>query len=385
MKRYIALLLTMAFMLMPCASGRAQQIPYGQESFVAGLSGLSDPALLDYVEDTLYAGLVQGLDSESYFVENVSAVYISQEYLEEVAYNSQANIFFGYTLAQLDEQFQDAKYVFTLGQDGSTVVQPFEHYDDTYEKVLKNVMTGGGVILICVTVSVVSAGVGAPAISLIFAASAKTATTFSLAGGAMGALSAGIVKGIQTHDLESSLKAAAFAGSEGFKWGAISGALKGGASTAVALKGATLKGLTMNQAAIIQRQSHYPLDVIKNFRSMEQYYICRDAGLVPQMVNGKMSLVRMIDLNYTDPFGRTNLQRMRMGLAALDPKTGRSYQLHHVGQEMNSTLAILTEAEHTGAGNNEIWHLLGKSSSIDRRVFNRQRIQFWKEMAKQLA
>ena len=101
----------------------------------------------------------------------------------------------------------------------------------------------------------------------------------------------------------------------------------------------------MDEAAILQREG-YPLDVIKEFRSMEQYNICKEAGLSPQMVNGNTALIRDIDLDFVDEMGRTNLERMQQGLAALDPATGGSYQLHHVGQRADSTLAILTRAEH---------------------------------------
>jgi hypothetical protein len=38
----------------------------------------------------------------------------------------------------------------------------------------------------------------------------------------------------------------------------------------------------MDEAAILQREG-YPLDVIKEFRSMEQYNICKEAGLSQQM------------------------------------------------------------------------------------------------------
>ena len=55
--------------------------------------------------------------------------------------------------------------MFTLGDDGDTIVTAFEAYDDTYEKVIKNVAIGTGVILICVTVSIVSEGFGVPAVS----------------------------------------------------------------------------------------------------------------------------------------------------------------------------------------------------------------------------
>lgn len=191
---------------------------------------LSDPKLRQYVEDSIYTELVSEFESEDYIIENVKAIYISKEFLEEIAFNSQANIFFGYTLAELDEQFQGTKYVFTLGDNGETVVQPFENYDDTYERVLKNVAIGSGVILVCVTVSVVTGGAGLAPVSMIFAASAKTATTFALSSSLMGGVSAGIVEGFKTHDFDSALKSAALSASEGFKWGAISGAIVGGVS-----------------------------------------------------------------------------------------------------------------------------------------------------------
>ena len=152
--------------------------------------GLNDPKLLQYVEDTVYSELAGTFASEDYIIENVHAIYISKEYLEEVAYNSQANIFFGYTLAELDEQFQGTRYVFTLDENGETTVVPFEDYDDTYDKVIRNVAIGTGVILLCVTVSVATGGAGLVPVSMVFAASAKTATIMALSSGAIGGVSA---------------------------------------------------------------------------------------------------------------------------------------------------------------------------------------------------
>ena len=343
--------------------------------------GMNDPNLLPYIEDTLYSELVSQLNSDQYFVENVKAIYISEEYLEELEFNSQSNVYFGYTLAELEAQFKGSRYVFTLGANNETTVEPWEAYDDTYDRIIHNVAVGTGVILVCVTVSAVTAGAGAPAISMIFAVAAKSGTTCALSGAALGGVSSGIITGIQTGDMDAALKSAALAGSEGFKWGAITGEVSGGAGEAIALKGATLNGLTMDEAAIIQKESGYPLDVIKGFKSMDQYNICKDAGLTPHMIDGRMALVRDIDLNYIDEFGRTNLQRMEEGLAALDPSTGQAFQLHHIGQEMDSTLAILSEAEHMQGGNNLIWHMLGEGSKIDRAVFDKQRASFWMNIA----
>ena len=345
-------------------------------------TGLNDPELLPYLEDTIYKELVSGINDDGYFVENVQAIYISKEYLEEYAYNSQTNIYFGYSLDDLESQFQGEKYVFTLGNNGETIVEPFSGYVDPYDQVIKNVAIGTGVILVCVTVSAVTAGAGAPAVSMIFAASAKTGTIMALSGGAFGGIAAGVVTGIQTKDFNKAVEAAAVAGSEGFKWGAFTGAIAGGAGEAIALKGATLNGLTMNEAAMIQKQSGYPLDVIKEFSSMEQYEICKNGGLSAEMVNGKMALVRQIDLkNVVDEMGRTNAQRIQQGLSPLDP-SGIPYELHHIGQKTDSTLAILTRSEHRLGGNSKIWHEVveageGVHAQISEAAWGAQREMFW--------
>lgn len=255
MKRLIAILLVFT-MLLGCESiafGESNQpasntelkieaVPGAKDdsALAENFSGLNDPNLLQYVEDTVYAELASEFGSENYIIENVKAVYISKEYLEELEYNSQANVFFGYTLAEINEQFQGTSYVFTLGENGETIVQPFQGYDDTYEKVLKNVAIGTGVILVCVTVAVVTGGAGLAPVSMVFAASAKTATTFALSSSLIGGVSAGVVEGIQTKDFDSALKAAALGGSEGFKWGAISGALVGGVSELRAMHQASM-------------------------------------------------------------------------------------------------------------------------------------------------
>ena len=343
--------------------------------------GLNDDDLLRYVKDNIYDELVKEIGDSDYYIENIETRYISKEYIEELEYNSKVNIFFGYTLAELEEQFQGKRYIFTLSEDGKTIAVPFEGYDNTFNKVLKNVAIGTGVILICVTVSAVTAGAGAPAVSMIFAASAKTATTMAVSSGIISGVAAGVVEGVKTGDMDAALKAGALAGSEGFMWGAITGAVAGGAGEAIALKGATANGLTMNQVAAIQKESGYPLDVIKGFKNMEQYQICKEANLVPRMIDGKMALVRNIDLNYVSESGLTNLQLMQSGKAAIDPATNLPYELHHIGQEMDSTLAILSKAEHMQGGNNTIWHVLGEESKIDRQVFAKQKAAFWKAMA----
>ena len=193
------------------------------EETTRAFTSLSDPSLLQCVEDTIYVGLADKFDSEDYIIENVRAIYISQEYLEELAFNSKSNIFFGYTLEELDAQFQGKRYVFTLGDNNETVVEEFTAYDNTYERIIKNVAVGTGVILVCATVTVVTAGAGLTTVSGFFAISTIGATVESLEGAGFGGLFAGTIEGIRTGDFDSALKAGALAASEGFKWGAITG------------------------------------------------------------------------------------------------------------------------------------------------------------------
>lgn len=341
-------------------------------------TGMSDSALLPYIEDTLYSKLVSDLNSEEYFVEDVTAIYISQEYINELAYNSQSNIFFGYTISELDSYFQGTRYIFTLGEDGNTIVKPLETVEDTtYEQVLKNVAIGTGVILVCVTVSVLTAGAAdAAAISTIFAVSAKTGAACALSGAAFGGVSAAVIRGYQTGDWKEAFRAGAVGASEGYKWGAISGALEGGAKTAWGLYQATGNGLTMNEVARIQRESGYPLQVIKQFHTVDEYNVFKNAGLTPQMVNGQLALVQNIDISLVDEYGRTNLQRMQQGLAPLDA-TGKSFELHHIGQKNNGTIAILTAKEHDSLA----LHGFITASEIDRPEFAKIRRAFWKAYA----
>ena len=319
---------------------------------------LNDPELFAYVEDNVYTATIQSLDSDAYFVEGVTVEYmpkISKEYLEECEYNSRENIYFGYRLSELDAYFEGVPYAFTTNDEGETIVTAFEAYDDRYDRALTNVAIGTGAILVTVTVSAVSGGLGAPAMSMIFAVSAKTGTIAALSSGFIGGVAAGVVTGIQTGDWDEATKAAALTGSEGFKWGAISGILTGAATEAIALKSATAGGLTMNEAAIIQQETGYPVEIIRQFQTMDQYYISKSAGHYSATVGGHTALVRDIDLDYEDEYGFTNLERMSAGYAPLDP-TGTPYELHHLGQRTNSTLAILTQTEHRSVGNHKIWH-----------------------------
>lgn len=394
MKRIITLCISIVMIftcLIPVKAGPSdnnKKKEMTSDVFVPDYKSLDDPELLSYVENSVYQETIASLNSEEYFVEDVSAVYISKEYMEEVAYNSQSNIYFGYTLDEIDEVFQDTKYVFTLGENGETVVKELEEIEDTtMETILKNVAIGTGVILVCVTVSAVTAGT--PAVSMIFAMSATGAKTLAISSAALGGISAGTVRGIETGDFGEAIEAAAIGASEGFKWGAISGAIVGSASETLILKSLSKNGLKMNDAALIQKESWLPTEVISQLHSIDEYNIYKSIGLKTKLVNGKTSLIPDIDLKYTTklPNGTeiTNLERMRKGLAAIDPATGKSYEVHHIGQKNDGIFAILTQEQHRGEGNFAKLHNVWKDSGVEHgSAWKKTKSDLWKKLGEQL-
>lgn len=398
MKKIIPLILAISMVLTGCVKPKIENQPIKpSENQICDKSSkpvvlkenkpkyksLSDKGLLVDVEDLVYKETIDAINSEDYVVENVSAVYISKEYLEEVAFNSKSNVYFGYSLAELNEVFKGDSYIFTLGDDGKTKVQKLQSIDDkATETMVRNVAIGTGVILICVTVSAVSAG-PASAVSAIFAASAKSAQTFAASSAAFGGISRGLVKGIETGDFGESMEAAALGASEGFKWGAITGAVTGGAKSAFELKSATMNGLSMNQVALIQKESKWSMDVIKDIQDLDQYKVIK--GMKEINIDGHRVLVpKDIDLNFKSklPDGTivTNLDRTNKNLSPIEAATGYPYELHHMGQKANGTLVMLTRDQHRG--NYSILHTSNKPSEIDRYEFNKVRNKIWKGYVK---
>lgn len=385
-KKWISLILSLMMVInIPCISiGQAENATSDP-----GLNNhpdfhsLDDPALRTYIEDSLYENLVSELDSDQYFVENVDAVYISQDYLDELEYNSRANVFFGYTLSELEAQFQGNKYVFTLGENNETVVQPWEDYVDPMGTVIHNVAVGTGVILVCVTVSAVTAGTGAYACSMIFAMAAKGGAIGALSGAAFGGLSAGIVKLVETGNVNEAFDAALLSGSEGYKWGAVTGAISGGASEAIALKGATLSGLNMNQAAFIQKKTKWPLKAIKSLHSIEESEVYLRAGLTPiHMADDSWVFAKQIDWDLIDELGRSNRVRvMEYNLSPID-NNGLSYEVHHIGQKADGPLAMLTHAEHHNKETYSIIHYADEGKDITDSAWRAQKAKFWKSILK---
>lgn len=204
---------------------------------IPDFGSVSNPELLPYIESDIILGLNRELSEQNYFIENVSAIYLSEEYIEEVNYNSKENIFFGYTLSELDQKFDGKRYVFTLGENGNTIVKEFNKYDDSYERMLTNIAVGTGVILICVTVTYFSAGAASgtalQTVNLYFSAAAKGSITLAKCGTGIGAIAGGLIEALKNGgDFESVVKSSVLGATEGLKFGAIFGAIAGASAEA---------------------------------------------------------------------------------------------------------------------------------------------------------
>lgn len=362
MKRWIALLMSLV-LLFTFSERHAMRAEEPNLDFPAedkfDYDELDDPAFLQYLEDSVYANLEeQYADSESiYQIDDVSAIYISKEYLEEIAYNTKANIFFGYNLAQINEAFQGERYVFTLSETGETVVQEFlEIPDDTYDRIIKNVLIGAGVILICVTVSVLTAGAAAPAaaaggssavglatvstattaakVHIIFAASAKTAVSFATKGALFAGATTFVTRGIETGwDMDATFESTAVSSSEAFKWGAISGAVIGGGEKALSIHKAARGTLTPQEAekaALVK----YDGDAQVTYLDGERVPYGTPGGVRPDVIAGNEAIeVKCYDLTQ-----KANLYELRKTLT-----TEISQRVVHLPEGMTQRIVLNVE------------------------------------------
>ena len=149
------------------------------------------------------------------------------------------------------------------------------------------------------------------------------------------------------------------------------------------LDGACRLKETVSRAAELGQKAVAVTDHGVMYGTVDLYNEAKKAGINSRIINGKTALVRKIDLDFIDEMGRTNLVRMQQGLAPLD-STGIPYELHHIGQDVDSTLAILTREEHRLAGNSKIWHEFGTGSDVHTAGNNwdTQRKLFWQSFAK---
>jgi hypothetical protein len=88
----------------------------------------------------------------------------------------------------------------------------------------------------------------------------------------------------------------------------------------------------------------------------------------------------IINPNMKDARGRTNLERMKKGLAPLGPD-GKSINLHHMTQRNESSIAEVTQTFHKE--NSSVIHINPNTipSGINRTEFNKWKTDYWKNRA----
>lgn len=150
-------------------------------------------------------------------------------------------------------------------------------------------------------------------------------------------------------------------------------------------------------------------EILDSIRSVQETEIYKDANLQEGIVNDRPCLQNPeIDWEQRTPFvldcdvaalsrgelpfgfgqldglfSISNKERAMQGKAPLDSK-GQWFELHHVGQRMDSPLAELTFEQHRGVGNDVVLHEKTAPSQIDRGVFQTERMDYWKARAEML-
>lgn len=139
--------------------------------------------------------------------------------------------------------------------------------------------------------------------------------------------------------------------------------------------------LSQEEKDQIKAETGWSDEIVDAISSMEEYEIYKNAGLIEAEINGKKCLIKAdLDMDQVDDAGRTNKERMEMGLASID-KSGETIELHHIGQKSDGPLAELTTSEHRGKGNDTVLHDKSKESEIDRVAFTKERSSHWEERA----
>ena len=172
---------------------------------------------------------------------------------------------------------------------------------------------------------------------------------------------------------------------------------------------AFLKDFRNSEMSDLLKDTGWNHEIIDSIRSFEEGEIYKNANLQEGIVNDRLCLQNP-EINwdqttriYTNadyeamskgelPFGfgqlddifsMTNKERALNGMAPLD-SNGQAFELHHIGQRMDSALAELRSEQHRGPGNDAILHEKNAPSQIDRNAFQSERSDYWKARAEML-
>lgn len=201
-------------------------------------SDVTSLAAQDYIRFTIEDDLQEAYPG--YNVDYVECMYLSQEYVEELYYNSLNNVYFGYDYDEVASYMQDKNWAFTVDENGQTVVTEVKEPSNALVDIVKKVAIGTGVILVCAVISVATGGAGAAPVACFFAGAAKGAMIGAVTGSAVSGVIGGAIEGIRTKSWKGALNGALNAAADGFMWGAIGGALTGGFKSTACFSSDTL-------------------------------------------------------------------------------------------------------------------------------------------------
>ena len=88
----------------------------------------------------------------------------------------------------------------------------------------------------------------------------------------------------------------------------------------------------------------------------------------------------LINPKLVDSRGRSNVERMKKGLAPIGPD-GKSINLHHLTQKHDGSIAEMTQTFHQKNTSTIHINLNTIPSGIDRPAFNKWRTDYWKSRA----
>ncbi len=140
----------------------------------------------------------------------------------------------------------------------------------------------------------------------------------------------------------------------------------------------------INENNRISKQSKYSEDVNKYISTTKELKVYQNENLKEDEINGRIILKdNSIDSTLIDVKGRTNLERIKKGLAPLD-EDGRPYNLHHIGQKVDSPLAELKDTIHKQ--NDSILHDKSITTEVHGGDINwdAERANHWKKRAKKI-
>ena len=268
-KSITALILAIAILAMCVGCGtqsqadRASDLAYYEGDFSDVTSSEASEFIKFMVADDLEENM------PDYSIDYVDCIYISQEYIDELYYNSLSNVYYGYDYAEIEAYMQGTNWCFTVDENGDTVVSEVPPQSNLITDLIKKVAIGVGVILVCVVVSYVTAGAGTAPVACFFAGAAKGALVGAVSGGAVSGAIGGIIGGVQTQSWEGALNGALAGAADGFMWGAISGAVLGGFSSTACFVGNTMVKTDKGYTQICDVSEN---DLIYSFNESTQAY-----------------------------------------------------------------------------------------------------------------